>query len=84
MHLIGLGAAGFPADVINEAVMRAIDTEKYAPATATVLETAARLVDERYCRLQRSRGRRPSIPAGGGQQPSWRRRLNLKRGAKLN
>jgi hypothetical protein len=47
-----LGAAGFPADVINEAVMRAIDTEKYTPATATILDAAARLVDERYRRLQ--------------------------------
>ena len=81
-----LGAAGFPADVINEAVMRAIDTEKYTPATATVLETAARLVDERYCRLrtiarteaQHSRRRRAAAELEAAAQSQARREAELK------
>ena len=63
-----LGAAGFPADAINAAVMRAIDTEKYTPATATIMETARQLVEERHCRLNRANaGRALSASTGGGR-----------------
>jgi hypothetical protein len=45
-------AAGYPADVINEAVMRALDTEQWTPSIAALLGTAEHLVEERRRRLR--------------------------------
>jgi hypothetical protein len=49
---LALGAGRFPADIINEVVMRAINTEQWTPSTAKLLESAEHLVEERRRRLR--------------------------------
>ena len=48
---LALSAGRFPSDIINEVVMRAINTEQWTPSTAKLVETAKHLVEERRRRL---------------------------------
>jgi hypothetical protein len=47
-----LSAEGFPADVINEAARQAMRVRRITPATADLIDTATRLVEERRRRLR--------------------------------